>query len=182
MDQGKIQLEQPKSSKIIYRGRVVTLRLDEVELPHGEVVTREIIEHRGAVAIVPLLDEATVVMVRQFRLAANEYLLEVPAGTLERGEEPVVCAHRELNEEIGYRAGEMVPLFQQYLAPGYSSEVLHVFLARDLTKTQQATDPDESIEVVFTPVSEIKEMIMRGEIKDAKSIAGLLMALNVLGL
>lgn len=175
-------MEKPKSSEIIYRGRVVTLRLDTVKLPNGEEVTREIVEHRGAVAIVPLLNETTVVMVRQFRLAANEYLLEVPAGTLERGEEPIDCAHRELSEEIGYRAGEMMPLFQQYLAPGYSSEVLHVFLARDLTKTRQATDPDESIEVVFTRISDIKEMIMRGDIKDAKTIAGLLVALNLLGM
>lgn len=167
-------------SERIFKGRVVNLRVDTVRLPNGKTSQREIVEHRGAVAIVPLLDEETVLMIRQFRLAVNEVLLEVPAGTLEPEEPPEVCAARELEEETGYRAGTLRKLFSQYLAPGYSQEILHVFLARDLEKTAQHPEEDESVEVVPVPLSRAVDMVLSGEIRDAKTIAALLVTHYIL--
>lgn len=166
--------EEVIRSERIFRGRVVNLRVDTVRLPNGRLSQREIVEHRGAVAIVPLLDDKTALMIRQFRLAVKEDLLEVPAGTLEPGEQPEECALRELEEETGYRAGSVQRLFTQYLAPGYSQEILHVFLARDLQPTAQQTDEDENVEVVPMPIHRAVEMVLSGEIKDAKTIAALL--------
>ncbi len=159
---------------------MVNLRVDIVRLPNGKTSRREIVEHRGAVAIVPLLDDETVLMIRQFRLAVNEVLLEVPAGTLEPDEPPEVCAARELEEETGYRARTLRKLFSQYLAPGYSQEILHVFLARDLEKTAQHTEDDESVEVVPVPLSSAVDMVLSGEIRDAKTIAALLVTHYIL--
>jgi ADP-ribose pyrophosphatase len=161
-------------SERVFEGRVVNLRVDTVRLPNGKTSRREIVEHRGAVAIVPLLDQETVLMIRQFRLAVNEVLLEVPAGTLEPDEPPEVCAARELEEETGYRANILRKLFSQYLAPGYSQEILHVFLAQELQQTAQRTEEDENMEVVPVPLSRAVDMILSGEIRDAKTIASLL--------
>jgi len=174
-----VQEEVVRSDRI-FQGRVVNLRVDTVRLPNGRVSQREIVEHRGAVAIVPMLDDETVLMIRQFRLAVNEVLLEVPAGTLEPGEPVEVCASRELEEETGYRARHLSPLFSQYLAPGYSQEILHVFLARDLEQTAQRTEEDESVEVVPMPLDEAVDKVLSGEIKDAKTIAALLVTYYVL--
>jgi len=167
-------------SERIFQGRVVNLRVDTIRLPNGKLSQREIVEHRGAVAIVPLLDDETTLMIKQFRLAVNEVLLEVPAGTLEPGEPPEECAHRELEEETGYRAGTLQRLFSQYLAPGYSQEILHVFLARDLQPTAQRTEEDENVEVVPMPIHRAVEMVLAGEIKDAKTIAALLVTHYIL--
>jgi ADP-ribose pyrophosphatase len=164
-------------SEYVYRGRVVTLRIDRVRTPSGERV-REIVEHRGAVAIVPRTSDGRLLMVRQFRPAVGETLTEVPAGTLEPGEEPAAAAARELEEEVGYRAGSLRPLFSQFLAPGYSSEILHVFVADNLQPSTAQPDEDEEIEVVSIPHGEVEGMILDGRIKDAKSIAALLVALR----
>jgi len=158
--------EELIESHTIYRGRVVTLRIDTVRLPNGNTARREIVEHRGAVAIVPLLDRET--------------LLEIPAGTLEPDEPPDACARRELQEETGYTARQLRKLFSQYLAPGYSQEVLHVYLAEDLMPAAQGLDADEMVELVPTPLREVERMILEGEIKDSKTIAGLLMTLRLL--
>lgn len=166
-------------SEYIYRGRVVSLRLDTVQMPNGHVVKREVVEHHGAVAIVPRLDARTILLIRQYRPAVGEALLEIPAGTLEEGEEADACAARELEEEIGYRAGRLRRMFSQYLAPGYSSEVLHAYLAEQLTRSHAKPDEDEEIEVVPVQASEIEAMILDGRIKDAKSIAALLVALRL---
>ena len=167
-------------SEYIYRGRVVTLRVDTVRMPDGKETKREVVEHHGAVAIVPRLDAETVLLIRQFRQAVGEVLLEIPAGTLEDGEDADACAVRELEEEIGYRAGTMRRMFSQYLAPGYSNEVLHAYFAEGLVQTQTNADEDEEIEVVPVKVSDIEPMILDGRIKDAKSIAALLVALRLL--
>ncbi|MEJ5252993.1 MAG: NUDIX hydrolase [Chthonomonadetes bacterium] len=172
--------EEVIRSERIFQGRVVNLRVDTVRLPNGRLSQREIVEHRGAVAIVPMLDDETVLMIKQFRLAANEELLEVPAGTLEPGEAPEVCAARELEEETGYRAGTLRPLFSQYLAPGYSQEILHVFLAQNLERTAQQTEEDENVEVVPMPIGRAVELVLSGEIKDAKTIAALLVTHYIL--
>lgn len=170
---------QTVATEYVYRGRVVTLRLDTVRMPDGHETKREVVEHHGAVAIVPRLDEKTVVLIRQFRQAVGETLLEIPAGTLEEDEERDACAARELEEETGYRPGKLRRMFSQYLAPGYSSEVLHAYLAEDLTLAQTNLDADEEIELVPLEIARIEPMILSGEIKDAKSIAALLVALRM---
>lgn len=166
-------------SEYVYRGRVVTLRVDTTHSADGREIRREIVEHRGAVAIVPRLDADTILLIRQFRPAVGERLLEIPAGTMEPGEDPDSTAARELEEEIGYSAGSLRRLFSQYLAPGYSNEVLHAYLGEDLVPTRTNPDLDEEIEVVRVPVAEIESMILRGDIRDAKSIAALLVALRL---
>jgi ADP-ribose pyrophosphatase len=168
--------EETIESTEVFSGRLVKLRVDRVRLPNGCESTREIVVHRGAVAAVPLIDSDTVVMVRQFRQAAGETLIEIPAGTLDPGEDPVACVVRELEEEIGYHANRVTAMFRSYLAPGYSSEMLHTFLAEGLVKVGAHTDADEFIEVVEVPLREAVGKILSGEIKDAKSICGILMA------
>ena len=172
--------ETVTSSKRLYDGRILNLRLDTVVLPNGKTSQREIVEHRGAVAMVPMQDRDTVILVRQYRRAAGSALLEIPAGTLDPDEEVEACARRELAEEINYRAGRMQRLFQSYMAPGYSTEVIHTFLALDLTPTEGHTDEDEFLEIVPTPLAEALQMIETGEIADAKSISGLLYAARLL--
>ncbi|MFN7019319.1 MAG: NUDIX domain-containing protein [Fimbriimonadales bacterium] len=171
--------EELIESHTIYQGRVVTLRIDTVRLPSGRTARREIVEHRGAVAIVPLLNRETVLLIRQYRQAVGETLLEIPAGTLEPDEPIDACARRELEEETGYTARQLRRLFSQYLAPGYSQEVLHVYLAEDLAPAAQHPDEDELVELVPTPLSAIETMVLDGRIKDSKTIAGLLMTLRL---
>lgn len=173
--------EKLLSSRRVYDGRVINLRVDTVELPDGRTTTREVVEHHGAVAIVPLLDDGRVVLVRQYRRAVGEELLEIPAGTLEQGEDPDECAVRELAEETNYRAGRMERMYFTYLAPGYSSEGMHAYLARDLEPCQGTPDQDEWIDVERVPLAEAVGMIRNGAIKDAKSVAGILMASLLLG-
>ena len=162
------------SSKRIFDGRIINLRVDTVLLPNGKLSQREIVEHRGAVAMVPLIDRDTVILVRQFRRAAMSSLLEIPAGTRDPDEDIELCARRELAEEINYQAGRMVKLFHSYQAPGYSTEVIHTFLALDLTPAEGHTDEDEFLEVVTLPFAEAIGKIASGEIIDAKTINGLL--------
>jgi len=173
-------VEKIIESKRIYDGKVVSLRVDTVRLPDGKDATREIVEHRGAVAIVPLLDSRQVVMVRQYRQAAGETLLEIPAGTLDPGEDPEACARRELIEETGYEAREMTRLFSSYLSPGYSNEMLHTYLATGLTEKTGRRDADEFVEVAIVELDEVMDMIRRGDIKDAKTICGCLLAESLL--
>ena len=168
--------EETIRSEEVFSGRLVKLRVDTVRLPNGRQTTREVLVHRGAVAAVPLLDGDKLVMVRQFRQAAGEVLLEIPAGTLDPGEDPFACVARELEEETGYRADKITLMFRSYLAPGYSSEMLHTFLAEDLTQVEAHAEADEFLEVVELPMAEAVEKIVSGEIKDAKSICGILMA------
>jgi len=172
--------EMVTSSERLYDGRVLKLRLDTVRLPNGKASQREIVEHRGAVAMVPMLDKDTVILVRQYRRAAEGSLLEIPAGTLDPNEEVETCAKRELAEEINYAAGRMIKLFQSFMAPGYSTEVIHTFLALDLTKAEGHTDEDEFLEILPTPFADALNMIKTGEIIDAKSISGLLCAERIL--
>ena len=172
--------DQTISSEYIYRGRVVTLRIDTVRGSNGREFKREVVEHKGAVAIVPRLDSETFLLIRQFRQAVGETLLEIPAGTLETGEEIDGCAARELEEEIGYRPGKLRLMFSQFLAPGYSSEVLHAYLAEDLHPSAVNPDEDEEIKVVPVRIVDVESMILDGRIRDAKSIAALLVAIRLL--
>jgi ADP-ribose pyrophosphatase len=135
--------EKTIDSKRVFEGKIVNLRVDTVELPDGKLATREIVEHKGAVAIVPLLDTTKVVMVKQYRQPTGQVLIEIPAGTREAREDEESCARRELIEETGYAAGRMTRMFSTYLAPGYSEEMLHTFLAEDLTPAKAELDADE---------------------------------------
>lgn len=164
------------SSRYAYNGRLIRLRIDTVRLDDGTQVEREIVEHRGAVAVVAITRQRHVLLVRQYRPAVGETLLEVPAGTLEPGEAISECALRELREETGWEAAHLEPLFTQYLAPGYSSEALHVFLGLDLSPSTKGGDADEQIEVTSVPLRDVGSLILSGGIKDAKSIAALLAA------
>jgi ADP-ribose pyrophosphatase len=165
-------LEKVVSSEMVYKGRAVTLRRDIVELPTGRQASREIIEHPGSVAIVPLLgDGSRLVLVKQFRLATGGVILEIPAGTLRRPEEPEDGARRELEEETGYRAGKLEHLFDAFPTPGYSMELTHYYLATALAKGEQKTDEDEMIEVQVLEVDDVMGLISSGGLRDAKSIA-----------
>jgi ADP-ribose pyrophosphatase len=164
-------------STSIFSGRIINVRVDKVALPNGYVSTREIVEHSEAVAIVPLDENGNVLLVRQYRLACEEALLEVPAGGMDHGdEEPLAAAQRELQEEIGYKAERMEYLSGFYVAPGYCNEYIHLFLATGLTPSRLDADLDEAVEVVRIPLDEALGLIATGEIHDAKSIIGLLMA------
>lgn len=172
-----MERERTVESQLVYQGRLVDLRLDTVELPSGSRAKREIVEHRGAVAIVALDAEGEVLLVRQYRKAAEGTLLEVPAGTLDAGEEPADCAQRELQEETGYRAGRMERIGGFYTSPGFCTEFIHLFLATDLEASPLPTDADEAIELLCLPITDAPKLIVSGEICDAKTIAGLLTVL-----
>lgn len=138
-------------SHYVYRGRIVDLRVDTVRLPNGQTTVREIVEHRGAVAIVPLDDDGNVILVRQFRKPAERYLLEIPAGTRDPDEPMEVCLQRELREETGFAAGKVERLAGYYSAVGFCTEFIGVYLATDLRRGQAGPDEDEFIEVVPVP-------------------------------
>lgn len=165
MADGKIQT--------IYKGRVVTLNLETVTLPNGLSVELEVVRHPGAAAIVPLKNDDTVVLIRQYRLAAGGYIYEIPAGKLHPGEDPAHCAVRELEEEIGYRAGRLDKMGTFFTAPGFTDEVMHLYVARDLARGTQALDGDEVLEVVEMPLEKAMAHILDGTIRDAKTIIGL---------
>ncbi len=169
-----MEAETRLESRQVYSGRIIKLHVDRVAMPGGGEAMREIVEHPGGVEIVALDDTRQILLVRQYRYAVQSELLELPAGTREAGESPEACAARELEEETGYRAGRVEPLCQVYLAPGYSSELLHVFLATQLTQSQAHPEADERIQVVSMALDEALAAVMSGEIRDAKTIVGLL--------
>ncbi len=138
------------------------------------------IEHKGSVAIVPVLDEDQIVMVKQFRQPTGKVLLEIPAGTLDRAESAEECARRELTEETGYACGKISLMFSTYLSPGYSNEMMHTFLATELTPASAELDDDEFVEIVTVKLENAVDMIQRGEIEDAKTVCGLLMAQRIM--
>lgn len=158
----------------VFEGKIVNLRVDEVELPNGVRSKREVVEHADSVAIVPLLDDGRIVLIRQFRLPAEGVLLEIPAGVVDPGESAEECARRELAEEIAYTPGQLEPLFSMYLAPGYCSELIHLFVATGLKPAHSAPDADELIEPVIVTPEEARRLIDDGSIRDAKTIAGIL--------
>jgi ADP-ribose pyrophosphatase len=168
--------ERVIDSRTIYEGRIVRFRVDTVALPDGSTTVREVIGTPGAVVVVPLTDDGQVRMVRQYRSAIGEFLLELPAGTLEPGEAPEQAAPRELAEETGDRAARWLWLSGFFTVPGVCDEYIHLYLATDLTPGQTNQDADEFIEVVTIPLDEALVMVKKGEIRDAKTIIGLLMA------
>ena len=172
--------EKQLTTNTVYEGRIVTVKNDTAELVNGSVVYREIVEHSGGVAIVPVDSNREVHMVRQFRYPMREELLEIPAGKLERGEDPYDCAVRELSEETGCTAGRIVSLSEFYPSPGFSNEVLYIYLATDLTPGEMNLDEDELLDVETIPLDDLVKRIMSGEVKDAKTIIGILKAKDYL--
>ncbi|MFM7320741.1 MAG: NUDIX hydrolase [Armatimonadota bacterium] len=168
--------ESVVESHRIHEGRIVNLRVDTVVLPDGRTAQREIVEHSGAIAAVPVDNDGRVLLVRQFRLAAGRPLLEIPAGGMEEGEDPAECAVRECAEEIGRVPGRLTPLFSAWVAPGYATEIIHCFLAEDLVTERKDGDVDEFVEVVPATWTEIDQWIADGSIQDMKSIAALAIA------
>lgn len=159
--------------KNIFKGRVLTLNLETVPLPNGQSVELEIIRHPGAAAMVPMKDEGTVVLIKQYRHAAGGFIYEIPAGKLHPGEDPRDCALRELEEEIGYRAAKLELLSSIFTAPGFADEVIHIYLATGLTAGKQQLDHDEVLDVVEMPLDKALAMITEGAIRDGKTIVGL---------
>ena len=159
----------------LYNGKIFSVALEKVTLPNGVTKDREVVRHPGAAAMVPLLDDGNVVLVKQYRHAVNNYLWEIPAGTLEPDEEPMACAERELVEETGYEATNFDKLTEILPAPGYTDEHIHIFLATGLTLAEQRLEDDEVLTVQPTPFDKAIEMIKTGEIQDAKTIVGLLL-------
>lgn len=175
-----MQLERCTSSSRVYDGRIVNLRVDQVSWEDGRTATREVVEHRGAAAIVPIIHDDNVVLVRQYRYAVGTELLEVPAGIIEQGEMPEECATRELEEETGYKCNDIGKIMEFFPAPGSSTEKIHVYLAKGLTKAQMRTEEDERINVDILPVKIALQKIRSGEIHDAKSICALFRAAELL--
>jgi ADP-ribose pyrophosphatase len=163
------------SRRIGYQGAFLTIWQEEVELPSGRSIELDVVRHPGAAAIVPFANETDVVLIRQFRHAAGGTLLEVPAGKLE-GEAPEICAARELEEEVGRRAGRLEPLGSILTTPGFTDEVIHLFAAFDLEPVPTRHDHDEVIEVVQMPLRDAVDLIWRGELRDAKSALAILHA------
>jgi ADP-ribose pyrophosphatase len=165
----------------IYKGRVVGLRADQVQLEDGRVVRQEVVEHAPSIGVLPMLDDETVILIRQYRHPTGEALLEIPAGSTDPGESAEECAQRELAEEIGYRAGEIVALGGFYLAPGWATEYMHIFLARDLRAAEAEPDEDEQIEMERMSLADLDRRVAAGEIRDAKTLAALYLARGHLG-
>ena len=168
------------SSERVYAGRLLKIDRDRVELPNGRTTDLEMVRHPGAAAVVPFVSDDDILMVRQFRYATSGFILEVPAGTLNKGETPDACAHREVEEEAGHRAGRLVKLGAIYTTPGFTDEVIHLYAARDLTPTGQHLDHDEVLTVERLPLARAIEMIRDGGIVDAKSICALMLARDAL--
>lgn len=163
------------SSRELYVGRLLQLHEDRVEMPDGSTAERVVVEHPGAVVIVPLDGHGNVLLVRQPRYAANrKEMLELPAGTREPNEEPEATARRELREETGFDTRDLIPLGGFFSAPGFLSEYLHLFAARDLFASKAEPDEDEFLSLQPTSLDNVSNLIRSGEIEDAKSIAGLL--------
>ena len=163
-------------SETLLKGRAFAIRRDWLKTPDGRETKYDIIEHGGSAVIVPIDADGNLLFVRQYRHAAGTDLLELPAGTLDEGEEPAVCAAREIREETGFAAGKLEKIGEFYLAPGYSTEFMVVYLATDLKHDPLEADADEFLSVEKIPVKQALEMAEKGEIPDAKSLAALLLA------
>ena len=173
------------SSKRVYDGRVISLEVDTVRFPDGSTGELEMVRHPGASAVVPLLDDPRsgdprVLLIRQYRYAADGYVYEIPAGRLDPGENPEQCARRELREETGYSAVDIIPLTTFYTTPGFTDERISLFIARDLKPGESNRESDEILELEPMALSAALGMVVSGEIVDGKTMIGLLLAARYL--
>ncbi len=178
---GMTERQAVAGSRWIYRGQLVNLREDTVLLDNGQEHSWTIVEYPSSVCVVPVFQDGTVMLVRQFRKPAEEFLLEAPAGKMEPGEMPEAAALRELQEEIGHTAGKLDPLAAFYTKPALCTQRMHVFLARNLTPARLSADDDEFIDVRRVSMDRVAGLIADGSIRDAKSISALLLAMRVMG-
>jgi len=168
--------EKQIETSTLYEGIIVNVRRDVAQLQNGVIVPREVVEHPGGVGIVPVTADGKVLMVRQYRYPMGEELLEIPAGKLDNGEDPLECAIRELSEETGCTAGKFVDLGAMYPSPGFCRETLYVYLALDLLSGEMHLDDNEFLSVEAVDIDELVNMIMKNELPDAKTIIGILKA------
>jgi ADP-ribose pyrophosphatase len=163
--------EKTIKSEKIFEGKVISLQVDDVELPNGKTSKREIIKHPGAVAILPITNEGKIVMVEQYRKALERTLVEIPAGKLEKGENSADSARRELEEETGYECEKLEWLISFYTSPGFADEIIHLYVATGLSKKENAAslDEDEFVDIIELTLSEAKEYILEKKIYDAKT-------------
>lgn len=166
--------ERGLTQEAAFRGNLVKVRVDTVALPNGETAQREIVEHPGAVAVIPMTEDGKIVLVRQFRYPINRITLELPAGKLELGEQPDATCMRELAEETGLKAAQLEKLTEFVVAPGYTTERITLYKATGLTPTTATRDEDEFVETVEVTFDEALAMVRDGRIFDAKTIIGLL--------
>jgi len=171
--------ENTIDTKEIFLGRIIKVRVDTVRLPDGGHSTREVVEHAGAVAVVAVDNDNNIIMVRQYRKPVERVLFEIPAGTMEQGEDPLVCAQRELREETGFTALHWEKILSYYSAPGFTDEHLHLYLAAGLTGGEIELDEDEFVETIRLPLPEAYRMIFEGKICDGKSIIGIQYAVGL---
>ena len=164
-----------RSQNTVFQGRIFDIRIDEIR--EGELeYSREVVVHKGSAVIIPVFDDGTVALVRQYRHAAGDYLLEIPAGTLNEGEEPMIGAVRELEEEIGVRAAHVRKLTEFYVSPGFLTEKMHLYMATGLTEVGQKLEEDENLTIERYSFDELNEMIRDGRIVDAKTMVGVMLA------
>ncbi|WP_423407295.1 NUDIX domain-containing protein [Heyndrickxia sp. MSNUG] len=163
--------EKTLKTERIFTGKVISLQVDDVELPNGNTSKREIVKHPGAVAVIPVTAENKIVMVEQYRKALERTIIEIPAGKLESGEKPVVCAGRELEEETGYECKQMEWLISFYTSPGFADEIIHVYKATGLTKKENpaVADEDEFVNLIEVTLEEAIQLIKEQKIYDAKT-------------
>ena len=170
-------VEDTLETEEVFNGRIINLKVKKVRLPNQKVSTKEIVEHQGGVAVIPYQD-GEITLIKQFRKAVEEVLYELPAGLLEKGEETIDCAKRELKEETGYKAESLTKIHEFYTSPGFTNELLHIYLATDLNECEQEMDEDEFIELERMSLKTVKSKLNAGEFKDAKTIIGLQYLVN----
>lgn len=174
--------EKTVKTEPVYEGSIIRVERLTVELPNEKLASRDIVRNSGAAAVVPFLDDQTVILVEQFRKPNEMVSLEIPAGKMDPGEDPLTCAQRELQEETGYCSGNFRKLIKIHATPAYSDEVLHLYLATGLTQGPCSPDDDEFLSVKNYPVAQVIKMIEEGVITDSKTVAGILFAARILGL
>ncbi len=169
------------SSRSIHTGRILNVQEDTVQLPNGATALREVVDHNGGSCVAALTEQKELLLVRQFRYGAGKTLWELPAGKLEKGEDPKRCALRELEEETGFMAKHLEPLGYLYPTPAYCREIIYMYFAKALTPTAQHLDEDELLEVTAVPFDRAVQMVMHGEITDAKTVIAILKLKEILG-
>jgi len=174
--------EEKISSREIFKGKILKLYFDQVRLPNNKITTREKVEHPGAVAVVPINKENEVILVKQYRYPVNDVLIEIPAGKIDDKEPPLECAKRELKEEVGGHGGSFIHLAQIFTSPGFSDEKMDIYLVLDFEEKENDLDDDEFLHIIKIKLEDCLKMIKNGEINDAKSIIGIMMARDYLGI